>query len=950
MYKGSKIIKDKHLSGDKKLRNEIVRKVEEKLPFAPVTSQEILDSEAKYRTLFESANDAIIILDRYLIVDCNQNSADMMRCKREDIIGKMAFDFWPEVQPDGRNSQEAGLEIVKSALAGGKCPFEWQHKRADGTLIDTYGTLNVLQWKGEKYLQSIIRDYSENKKARDRMEEINKCWLGFGANPFNNIESLVALCGKELKADCALYNRIDSGMLHTVAGWNAPADLPKESKAEGHVCNDVVAGGRNDVLVVRNLPASKYARTDSNVTAFGLKTYIGKTVSIEKRNIGTICVVFRRDIEPGENDLKLLGIIAAAIGIEEVRRQVMAELSESEERFRLLVANSPDFILSLDRERRVAAVNENISRKYGYNPVDFIGHKFYDFIHNDDRDLIRQYFQAMLDLKKESTQGLQFRLVDPKKEKWWDFEFNINIQYDEGGNYLHAFGIGRDITQRKQTEEALRLTQVSVENSSDAVIWVNPEGRITSVNKEACRALGYTREELLSMFAYALDPASSESSWSAEWQSLKNNDKRNFESRHRRKDGSTFPVEVTWKYIEINGKEFSFASIRDISERKRLEKQLRQAQKMEAIGTLAGGIAHDFNNLLMGVQGNASLMLLTTPPADPNQEKLLSIQQYVQKGSELTRQLLGFASGGKYYIRPTEIKELVKQSAELFGRTKKEISLSFNYQDMPCIAEVDRVQIEQVLLNIFVNASQAMPGGGNILISVGHILLDDDFVRSMNIKSGNYIKVTIRDTGIGMDQATMARIFEPFFTTKEMRHGIGLGLASAYGIIKNHKGAIDVESEKGNGTSFTIYLPASGKPLAEEKAVDENIIKGMETILLVDDEEAIIEVTQAILETLGYKVRSAKSGQEAIAIYSSEKDTIDLVIMDMIMPQMGGSECFDALKKINPAIKVILSSGYSITDQAQMIMQKGCSNFIQKPFSINKLSQKVRETLDRKYS
>jgi signal transduction histidine kinase/ActR/RegA family two-component response regulator len=452
------------------------------------------------------------------------------------------------------------------------------------------------------------------------------------------------------------------------------------------------------------------------------------------------------------------------------------------------------------------------------------------------------------------------------------------------------------------------------------------------------------------MFAYSLDPASSESSWSAEWQSLKNNDKRNFESRHRRKDGSTFPVEVTWKYIEINGKEFSFASIRDISERKRLEKQLRQAQKMEAIGTLAGGIAHDFNNLLMGVQGNASLMLLTTPPADPNQEKLLSIQQYVQKGSELTRQLLGFASGGKYYIRPTEIKELVKQSAELFGRTKKEISLSFNYQDMPCIAEVDRVQIEQVLLNIFVNASQAMPGGGNILISVGHILLDDDFVRSMNIKSGNYIKVTIRDTGIGMDQATMARIFEPFFTTKEMRHGIGLGLASAYGIIKNHKGAIDVESEKGNGTSFTIYLPASGKPLAEEKAVDENIIKGMETILLVDDEEAIIEVTQAILETLGYKVRSAKSGQEAIAIYSSEKDTIDLVIMDMIMPQMGGSECFDALKKINPAIKVILSSGYSITDQAQMIMQKGCSNFIQKPFSINKLSQKVRETLDRKYS
>jgi two-component system, cell cycle sensor histidine kinase and response regulator CckA len=946
--KKSPKIRNSRLSADtKKISPITAQQKKNGLPVGPTASQEIIDAEAKYQVLFESANDSIILMDRDLIVDCNQNTADMFRCRREDIIGKNTFNFWPEYQPDGRTSREVGLEKVKLALLGDKRPFELRHRCADGTFKDTYVTLNVFTWQGKKYLQAIIRDYTEIKQAHDRLEAINKCWLSFGANPLNNINNLVALCGRELKADCAFYNRIDHNKLFTIASYNAPVDLQLEDAAEGHICTDVVSQSIADILIVRDLPNSKYAKTDPNVIAYGLKTYIGKPVSFEKKNIGTICVVYKDNIEPQENHLKLLGIIAAAIGIEETRRHVIAELYDSEERFRLLVANSPDLVFALDENKKFTTINENISKKYGYNLADVIGHGFNEFVHNDDRDMVGKCFQAMLQAKKELTESLYFRLMDKKRDKCWNFELNVNFQYDEKGNYQRAFGIARDITERKRTEEALHLTQLSVDNAADAFIWVMSDARIANANKQACRSLGYSREELLSMKLMDIDPHLGAESWLEEWQQLKTTGKRNFETVNRRKDGSTFPVEVSWNFIDVQGKELSFAFIHDISERRRLERQLLQAQKMEAIGTLAGGIAHDFNNLLMGIQGNASLMQLTIPSSDPNHEKLLSIQQLVQNSSELTHRLLGFARGGKYNAKPADIIELVRNSAELFGRTKKEISLHQNYQNVACIAEVDRVQIEQVLLNIFVNAWQAMPSGGNIFISVSRTLLDIDSARSFNIKDGHYIKISIQDTGIGMDKTTMSRIFEPFFTTKEMGHGVGLGLASVYGIIRNHKGVIEVESEIGHGTSFNIYLPASDKKIVEEKEIEEDIIKGSETLLLVDDEQAIIEVTQDILKMLGYNVLTAKDGQEAINIYRHHKDEIALVIMDMIMPQMGGSECFDRLKEINPSIKVILSSGYSMTDQAQSIMQKGCCDFIQKPFGIKKLSRKIRESLDK---
>ena len=392
----------------------------------------------------------------------------------------------------------------------------------------------------------------------------------------------------------------------------------------------------------------------------------------------------------------------------------------------------------------------------------------------------------------------------------------------------------------------------------------------------------------------------------------------------------------------------TYGVARDITERKRLEAQLLHAQKMEAIGTLAGGIAHDFNNLLMGIEGRTSLMFLDVDAEHPHYEHLRGVEDMVKRGALLTKQLLGFARGGKYEVRPTNLNRLIEQSSDMFGRTKKEIRIFTTQQKDVWTVEVDRAQIEQVLLNLYVNAWQAMPEGGALHIKIENAKLDANAVRPFGLGAGRFVKISVNDTGIGMDEATQQRIFEPFFTTREIGKGTGLGLASAYGIIKNHAGIIDVHSRKGEGTTFYIYLPAAEKQAREEtpRVKKTEIQPGAETILLVDDEDIVIDVGKDMLAAMGYVVLVAKSGKDALGAYKKNKDKIHMVILDMIMPDMGGGAVYDSLKEANPNIKVLLSSGYSVEGQATEILERGCDGFIQKPFNMSELSKEIRKILD----
>ena len=389
----------------------------------------------------------------------------------------------------------------------------------------------------------------------------------------------------------------------------------------------------------------------------------------------------------------------------------------------------------------------------------------------------------------------------------------------------------------------------------------------------------------------------------------------------------------------------SVHTLRDITERKRLEVQLRQATKMEAIGTLAGGIAHDFNNLLMGIQGNVSLMLMHMDSTHRYHDRLKNIEKQVQSGARLTSHLLGYARQGRYEVKSLDLNKFLEETSEAFGRTRKEITVYREFAKDLFAIEADQAQIEQVLLNLFVNAADAMPGGGDLILKTMNTTHHGMKGKLYDPKPGNYVLLTVTDTGIGMDRKTMERIFDPFFTTKEMGRGTGLGLASAYGIVKGHGGYIDVESEKGYGTTFSIHLPASDKRVRKAVKGAEHFVKGTGTVLLVDDEETVLEVGRELLKAMGYHVLTARDGKEAIEVYRKNQDNIDLVLLDMVMPNIGGGEAYDRLKEINTHIKVLLSSGYSIHGEASEILERGCNGFIQKPYKMEDLSIKIRDIL-----
>ena len=512
--------------------------------------------------------------------------------------------------------------------------------------------------------------------------------------------------------------------------------------------------------------------------------------------------------------------------------------------------------------------------------------------------------------------------------------------------------------KKREAEDALRRSEgkykTLVENANEAIV-VAQDGIAKFVNRACVEISGYSEQELVSKpfveFVHPDDRAMVGERYKKRLQGEGLESKQVF--RFVAKNGDVKWIELGAATIDFEGKPATLNVVTDITKDRKveqaqrlLEERLQQAEKMEAIGTLAGGIAHDFNNLLTGIQGYASMTLMNLKDNDPNYERLQRIQDQVQSGSDLTRQLLGFARGGRYEIKPSDMNEILKKSSDMFGRTRKEISIQRHSAKDLWSAEVDRGQMEQVFMNLYVNAWQAMPGEGDIYLETENVLLDDEKIFPYFMKTGKYVKITVTDTGTGMDEKTKEKIFEPFFTTKTMGRGTGLGLATVYGIIKGHGGMINVESEPGHGTTFTIYLPASEKEVQSEEISSNEIVQGTETLLLIDDEKIVMEINKELLAAMGYTVYAAGSGQEGIAVYMEKKDKIDLIILDMIMPGISGSDTFDRLREINPNATVLLSSGYSLTGKAQAIMDRGCNGFLQKPFLLEELSVKVREMLD----
>jgi PAS domain S-box-containing protein len=484
------------------------------------------------------------------------------------------------------------------------------------------------------------------------------------------------------------------------------------------------------------------------------------------------------------------------------------------------------------------------------------------------------------------------------------------------------------------------------ESAPNPICLEKIDGKLIEVNGAMCDLFGYSKVELLDKSFHDLLHPDDREAWCRKRELLVGGKLPScqIETRYLTKEG-----EILWCIGAVTILRDSretppcfILQIQNITHIKQLEEQLLQAQKMKAIGTLAGGIAHDFNNLLMAMQGRVSLLLLDTHEGENRYNHLKKMEDHIRRAANLTNQLLGFARGSQYELLETDLSYLVKKELDMFARTRKDIVIHQSYPKAPARVKIDRAQIRQVLVNILINATQAMPDSGTLNVKTETVQLSQFDNKPLEIPPGHFIRISITDTGVGMDQGTRQRIFEPFFTTRAMGRGTGLGLAAAYGIIRHHGGFINAYSEEGQGTTISVYLPSVMQENHMEQTKQPELPTGRGVVLLVDDEAIIIDIGQQMIERLGYEVLTASNGEEALGVYAENRERIDLVILDLIMPGMSGDETFNRLIHAYPEIKIILSSGYSINGKISDMLTRGAVGFIQKPFSMHELAENLR--------
>ncbi len=593
-------------------------------------------------------------------------------------------------------------------------------------------------------------------------------------------------------------------------------------------------------------------------------------------------------------------------------------------------------------------VNRSLCRLVGYSEAELLAMTFLDLTHPDDVDRDFALFQQLV-RGEVPEYTIEKRLLRKDGSLLWA-QVTATVIRDAEGRPLRSLAVGVDVTERKQAEEALTLFRALIDRAGDAIEVVDPEtGRFLDVNEKACLVHGYTREEYLSLTVADVNPAGSARPWSEFAEELRQAGFVSVEGQHRRKDGSLFPVEVHVNYIRLS-RDYIVAVVRDISDRRRLEEQLRQAQKMEAVGRLAGGVAHDFNNLLTVINGYSELLFDSLPPGDPGRALVGEIRGSGQRATDLTRQLLAFSR--RQVLQP-QVVSLHARLAELSRLLRRligeDVELDVVSDPALGLVKIDPGQFEQAIINLVVNARDAMPLGGRLTLEARDVELGTDYAaQHSEVGPGLYVRVAVSDTGEGMDEATRAHIFEPFFTTKEPGKGTGLGLAMVYGFIKQSNGHVEVYSEAGHGTTFKIYLPRAGEttPTAQPTPDLPAAPEGTETVLLVEDEEALRALARRVLQAAGYRVLEAGNGEEAVRVAREHTGPIDLLVTDLVMPRMGGRQLADALVEARPALHVLFTSGYT----GEAIPRNGELGlglaFLQKPFTPTGLARKVREVLD----
>ncbi|MBN1828844.1 MAG: PAS domain S-box protein [Deltaproteobacteria bacterium] len=882
-------------------------------------------SQERFKAVAVAIQDPIIMMDEDgRVVFWNNAATRLFGYEVEEVLGRDLHSLL--APPRYFKKYTSGMRRYRRRGEGKFLvkATELEALRKDGVSIPVELSLSVLRQDNRWQAIGIVRDMRERRRTELELRESERRFR----ETVNLLPQIVFEI--DLDGDITFANR----MAEESFGYR------QENFGDNVNALQFIAPENRDHIVTRMSELIRGLRTSG----------VSECTIVRRDGSNCPCIIYASCITRDGVISGLRGIIADVSKI----KQAQAQLAESENKFRTLTESAPVGIMIYQDESWIYA-NPAVQAITGYSDEEIRLKGLWNLVERTNGDRLGTFIRSEKQTESPSSEEETVIVTKSADRRW----VSIRTEDVTIGQSPASIMLIVDITEKKRSEVELKRSEEKfrgiAERSFDGIFALDSAGFLAYASPAMERILRCSAGELtgrkLDDFISSEDRRKMED---ALQKVMTGRYIEGLEVRIGCQTGAFSTVEINASAVVSDGAVMGVQGVvRDITYRKEaerdreeLQKRLYQSQKMEAVGTLAGGIAHDFNNLLMGIQGNASLALLEMNRDNPVCERVRNIEDHVNRGAKLARQLLGFARGGKYEVKTTDVNELVKKSVEMFARTSKQLVICQSYDENLLAADVDKAQIEQVLLNIFINARQAMPAGGTLSIVTTNVELDEKQTAIFDSKPGDFVSIAIGDTGVGMDEITKEKIFEPFFTTKTIGSGTGLGLASAYGIVKNHNGIINVESMKGLGSTFTIYLPASHKTVKGEKALKRRLIHGTETILIIDDEETVLDVGRDLLTMLGYRVLKACSGPEAMQICRERAGDIHVVILDMIMPHMSGAEVFLELRKIDPSLKILLCSGYSMSDDVMKIVDKEAVLFLQKPFTIDQLSEKVRQVLD----
>ncbi|HOO57170.1 MAG TPA: PAS domain S-box protein [bacterium] len=668
----------------------------------------------------------------------------------------------------------------------------------------------------------------------------------------------------------------------------------------------------------------------------------------------------RSIIDQATKNLRLIQMTSKLRNEMEERRRAQTALVDSEKRYRDMIETTTDIIWQVDRDIRYTYISPQVSELLGYKLSELIGKTPFEKMEAEESKRIKKEIAPVLEARQSFFRRQNRNVGKDGIEVM--LETSAAPFFDEDGEFMGYRGIDRDITERVVAQEALRKSEqefrLLFENSTDAIFWADPgTGRIINCNHSAEKLLKKSREDIIGLHQSELHPEEQNEYHREIFNThVKNSGGMNKESRVITSDGEVIPVHISATVAEINDRKILqgiFRDIRDLKvtelEKESLQQQLHHMQKMDAIGRLAGGIAHDFNNILAVMIGAAELAKKTIDPESKAGRRLQSVTRAGLRAKQLTMKLLTLARKDKLELDYFTCNELIEEVIDMLKRSiPKQVKFVNSLKGEKLTIKVDSSQIIQAILNICINASDAMPDGGVLTIENSPVVLDENFCRAVPaLTPGRYCRISVSDTGCGMSEEVKSKIFDPFFTTKGKEKGTGLGLSITMGIVRSHDGYIEVESEEGKGTTFFVYLPVSDDLTAGEIRRSDSVETGEAggMVFVIDDDEDYLAMISEALENEGYSTITAKSGDEALAAFERLRESVDVILLDMMMPDMDGTETFFRLRELDPECRVVICSGYSKEGKASELLENGALAYIQKPFELYEILSVVEKII-----